>query len=318
MLDTKDTFNDRPAHDRPAHDRPAQNLTAFRDESLDYLEIAAFFRRYWKLICGAALSGLLMAATYVLSTTTLYTARAQLLLDPSMAQQLPRSMGELLLVMDTPLIDSQIALLRSEGIVTAVLAKLNLLNDPEFAAGWRQTSPKATSSEGADFERMRAAILNLQDGLFVHRIGLSHAIEISFSSRDPDKAARIANELAEAYIRDQIATKALAARQGSEWLETRIEHLRSQMNAAVLAVQEFRVRRDYRIVPKRDKPDGEQKMLTADAGAPRHDPNTLEELEATAKTYRTIYESWLQSYTEATQRLTLSVSSARVWAPMSS
>ena len=54
----------------------------------------------------------------------------------------------------------------------------------------------------------RRAIENLKDGLSVSRIPKTLVLEISYTAADPQMAARIANEVAEAYIDDQrLATK---------------------------------------------------------------------------------------------------------------
>ena len=147
----------------------------------------------------------------------------------------------------------------------------------------------------------------------MRRVGLSYAIEISFSSADPDKAARIVNAVAETYIRDQIEEKSEAARQASQWLESRLSDLRTRMNAATLRVQEFRARHDYSIGRRRDDPannKGQQQVGTT-VDEKLLEP-TLEELETTAETYRKIYESYLQAYTSSVQRHSYPVSDARI------
>ncbi len=94
---------------------------------------------------------------------------------------------------------------------------------------------------------MLRLLLPFRIGLDVRRVGLSHTLDIYFSSRDSEKAARIANAVADAYVKDQLATRSRIASQGTTWLEERIDQLRRQVNAAVLKAQEFRAKRDYRI-----------------------------------------------------------------------
>jgi capsular exopolysaccharide synthesis family protein len=109
--------------------------------------------------------------------------------------------------------------------------------------------------------------------------------------------------VANAYVRDQVDTKAQTARQASEWLEERISQLRTQLNAATHKVQEFRLRHDYRIARNPQQPnDG------TDA-APQH---TLEELETSAESYRKIYESYLQAFAAVVQRQSFPVADARI------
>src|SRR4029079_3224420 len=101
-----------------------------------------------------------------------------------------------------------------------------------------------------------------------------------------------------------------AARQGGLWLEERIDHLRKQMNAAALQAQEFRAKRDYRISGSRGGAVEPKTVPIEDSGNDR--PNTLEELDSTAQTFRRIYESYLMAYTESVQKQSYPVSNARI------
>jgi uncharacterized protein involved in exopolysaccharide biosynthesis/Mrp family chromosome partitioning ATPase len=297
---------------RMPDDPQALNGGQVREEGVSRADIVGFLMRYKRVVAGSTLAGMLLSLGYIATTPAIFTARAQLLLDPGLIQNVPRIAGEIQLAMDTPQIESQIAVLRSERVIDVALAKLDLLRDPEFAAerGW--LARLTLQGEPTAFETTRAIIGRVQSELEVRRVGLSHAIDISFSSRIPDKAAKIANAVAQAYVDDQVASRAQAARQGTEWLETRINGLREQMNRAALAVQEFKARRDYRIPPRRDTADEGQKTAVPEPTTGRQEKNTLEELESTARTYRSIYESYLQAFTESVQRQSLSISGARV------
>src|SRR3979490_429203 len=54
------------------------------------------------------------------------------------------------------------------------------------------------------------------------------------------KAATIANAVADAYIEDQLQAKFEATRRASEWLEQRIAELRQQASDAYKAVQDYK------------------------------------------------------------------------------
>src|SRR5207302_618284 len=113
-----------------------------------------------------------------------------------------------------------------------------------------------------------------------------YIIEISFSSRDPEKAARIANAIADAYIHDQLEAKADAARQASRWMEERLTQLGRQLNAAANAVHEFRTANGIA-----DRTEGRSLLI-----------DKLTELEATAGAYRKLYEALLQRMGENQQQ----------------
>ena len=140
-----------------------------------------------------------------------------------------------------------------------------------------------------------------QSKLGVNRVSVSYVIEISFTSRDPEKAARIANATADAYVREQLLSKIAAMEQGNEWLEARLNELRRKLNAATQAAQAFRARHDYSI------PEGaptDRTAITGEAGADKFEAPTLEELEATADTYRKLYGSVLEAFTSSSRAWT--------------
>jgi len=275
-------------------------------------------REIWQFVCTYRASILLIsivpllaALAYVMNTPPTYTASAQVLLDP----KTPETMRPNLTSgssFDSPYIESQVALFKSESLALEVIRKNNLMVDPEFLAQLGPDEPAEGPSE--EFLRKRQVMLGFEEKLDVRRLGLSYAILVSFSSTDPVKAATLANDVAEAFIRDQLESRAAILRTGSKWLEERIDELRRKMNEAALDVQRFRVRRDYRIAKAPE--GGEAGPAEAAQKAASASPSeTLEELEATAQTYRRIYESYLQAYTEALQRQSFPVVNARVITP---
>jgi polysaccharide biosynthesis transport protein len=56
-----------------------------------------------------------------------------------------------------------------------------------------------------------------------------------FSSVDPDKAARIANEIADAYIEGQLSARALSAERANSWIQKRIADLRQLADSTMQA-----------------------------------------------------------------------------------
>lgn len=301
---------------------------------LGMMDILDFGRRYGALIAKTVAACVAVALIYILMTPSLYTARGELLIDAKVPLLTSDQWTETAIALDTAQVESQIAVLMSEHIAMAVAERLNLITDSEFggkeaglsasnaSTATAPTAKGATDSSAsdtqkkADFDQLREIAAQLQSRLKIRRLGLSYVIEVSFTSQDPEKSARIANALMESYIADQIAVRADAARQGSEWLEMRINTLRARMNAAALKVQEFKARRDYRIASKPGLPTGEAETATSTDA-----PNTTsiaesmeshEELESTALTYRKMFESALQAYTEAEQRQSYPVTNARI------
>ena len=67
-------------------------------------------------------------------------------------------------------------------------------------------------------------------------------VEISFRSFNADRAAQVANAVADAYIVDQLEAKYQATRRASIWLQDRIKELREQATTAQLAVVDFKTK----------------------------------------------------------------------------
>ncbi|MFY0610024.1 MAG: AAA family ATPase [Hyphomicrobiaceae bacterium] len=282
-------------------------------------EIGRFVRRYKYSILAPVVLAVALALAYILSQKPTYTARTELLIDSQLPTSLRKQSGETAVLLDSAQIESQVMVLRSEAILTTVVRNLGLMDDPAYqnpnlnrpylARIWRK--PKPPSSE---YERLRRGISVLQYGLDIRRIGLSYAIQISYRSHDPKEAARIANEVAQAFVQDQITNRSRAARQGSAWLETRIDELRHLMNSSAQVVQKFKAKRDYRIFGARASLKKATLSTKTDATATTaySTHQTLIELESKANTYRKIYESFLEAYTESVQRQSFPVANARI------
>lgn len=277
-------------------------------------DVKRFVKRYTGTIVASFLIGLLAAIVYVYTTVPLYTARTQLIIDPTLPQVLHDANSDLTFSIDNAQIESQLEVLRSEKIAIAVIDQLKLEVVPEFRRAdsilHLFASPASTAPDAAQ----RTALGRYQSHLYVRRIGVSYAIEILYSSQSSELAASIANATAEAYIQEQLTAREQAARRSNSWLEERIDQLRMQMNNAALSAQEFRAKRDYRIGAAHELPrvTGQSPAAVAGNSTQTSRRNTIEELESTAQTFRRIYESYLRAYTESVQKQSYPVTNARV------
>ncbi|HEY9214833.1 MAG TPA: AAA family ATPase [Ancylobacter sp.] len=306
--------------------RASNGTTRFREDSgrdhFSLSDIAGFCRRYWLTLTLPVVVTLLACMVYLKTAVPIFTARAQIIIDPRVQEQWNGQAGNAVLALDTAQVESQIAVLRSERIAKSVIAALNLADDDEFqpqpsilprfpASIWAPSPIDTTASA-----KSRLIMESFAGNLDVRRSGMSYAIDISFSSRNPERAAQVANATAEAYIQDQLAARSETARVGGDWLEVRTSELRNQMGAAMRAVQEFKARRDYRITRLGDGRSPPTPGTVEGAGKTSPAPaDTLEDLETKAQIYQRVYESFLQGFTEAVQRQSFPVADARVLTP---
>ena len=283
-------------------------------------DIAWFARRYAAFVVLSAGVAVLAGLIYVLLQQPVFTAATQLLIDPKPTFLLREQMSEGNAILDTPQIESQIAVVKSERVLGKVaekhevaLTRLTSSGSAGLLSRLRSKSPTPASKE----EVRKGHVAQLQGNLEVKRIGLSHVLEISFRAPDRAHAALMANAVAEAFVRDQFDVRTEAARKGGEWLEERIDELRQQMNAAALAVQEFKARRDYRIAGRQTDAAATATAEAAKEGSgikapPKVEITSLEELETRAYSYRKIYESYLQAYAETLQRQSYPIAGGRI------
>ena len=74
----------------------------------------------------------------------------------------------------------------------------------------------------------------------VTRVAQTYVLDISYTAGNPNLAAKMANALADAYIDDQLDAKYQNTRRANKWLQDRIKDLRTQAEAADLAVFDYK------------------------------------------------------------------------------
>ena len=90
-------------------------------------------------------------------------------------------------------------------------------------------------------ERDRLQIMNaVRSALEVQGVHATRAITIEVTSIDSDKAALIANTLADLYILDQLDQKFEATRRASSWLSDRIGQLKEKVRTSEAAIEAFK------------------------------------------------------------------------------
>jgi polysaccharide biosynthesis transport protein len=215
----------------------------------DILEIyTSFARRQFPTILLCLLLAIVLGTVYIVTARPSFTAQAQMIIDTRKVQvfQQQSVLGES--PVDTAGVESQVEILKSENIALSVIKNFNLTEDPEFVGtggglfGALLELFGISSNPDSQTDLLRRAVQAYQDRLSVKRIGLSYVIQINFRSFDGDRAAQIANGIADAYILDQLDAKYEATRRASTWLQDRIAELREQVSTAERAVVDFKTK----------------------------------------------------------------------------
>jgi uncharacterized protein involved in exopolysaccharide biosynthesis len=292
---------------------PETTPPEFRSPTESLAEIIAFIRRRLWIILLTCFVTISAGLLYLITAVPTFTARAELVIDTKGAPGDAASVSTI--------VESQNAIIRSESVARAVIRKLALTEDPEFAAkdgvvrgmtrsisqmlGWSKPESKLETESRAT----RYALESFGRKLSTKRVGLTYIVEITFESIDPERAAQILNTVAETHIWASMDAKYKFALQGEKWVKDRMNELGSQASAAQKAVGDYH----------KNRKDIADSAGTVDAGTPSSQltartQGELRELEAAAEAATRTYDNFLRTlrYMEAMQQQSSPVFEARL------
>ncbi len=214
-----------------------------------------FLRRQYLLILFVTALAVALSVIYLRITPPTYTGQAKVLFANPKAEYFQQQT----ILADSPLdraqFENQLQILKSKAIAIAVINQLKLAEDPDFD-GSAQPVPKLFARIRGLFASPKPPVPKREvrpdqgpdDGLIdafearlkADRMGYSSVIEISFNSSSPERAAEIANAVANTYIADQLNAKFEANRQATTWLQGRLRELGQQALTAEQAVNAFK------------------------------------------------------------------------------
>jgi uncharacterized protein involved in exopolysaccharide biosynthesis/Mrp family chromosome partitioning ATPase len=201
-----------------------------------------------KVMAGIVLCALIVA----LALPTLYSSSATVLLDPRKNNITDLSAVVSPLTADPAAVQNQIQIITSRDLAARVVDRLKLTNDPEFnpaiaplglgdiLAGLNPRSWFAGNKSAIAALQRERVIDNLRRHVWADAQGLSTTITIAASSRDAVKAATIANAVADAYVKGQIANKVDATNATTGWLNKRLSDLAQQLEIQQAAIQRYK------------------------------------------------------------------------------
>jgi succinoglycan biosynthesis transport protein ExoP len=253
---------------------------------------SAFVRRNGRLILICLVMTLLASIAYLLTATPRFAAEVVLYIEAPKVRSLePERRIEN--PTDSTTIESQVEILQSDAIVEAAVAKLGLAEDPSFLGGSQGFLAGIFNSltGRSALSPMRRAMLIVNNNLGVARSGLSAIIRVGYVDSNPERAARIANAVADAYVNSRMDARRKVAESATAWLRGGLKDLQQKAAAAEGEVQEFRSKNEIGAQAK------------------------LNDLQATANTYRRLFDRSLQQYAEAVQQESLQLSDAHIVSP---
>lgn len=167
--------------------------------------------------------------------------------------------------------ETQYKILKSRSLAERVVRDLQLYRLPEFykssmLLGLIKGTPKVLPSASdpnpdinADY--YRNSVLHMQNSIDISPVRRSNLVEVSFESYSPETAARVANELAQDYIKENFDVKYQATTDASDWLQGKLVDLQAELERAENALQAYAQSHD--ILYLNDDKQNEQSMASA-------------------------------------------------------
>ncbi|MGE5502329.1 MAG: GumC family protein, partial [Ignavibacteriales bacterium] len=185
---------------------------------------------------GAAAVVFLVAWFGMTHVTPSYTATGAVLIEPNRVNLAQADASDSDIRHDASAVDTEVEVLKSDAVAEAAVRRLKLYDDPEFSHFARRhpAGARPTDRDIASVARRVKAHTE------VRRIGLTYMVNVSFTAHSPEKAARIANGVMEAYLQHQVDGKITAVAQANTELATQLDRLRQSAVEAQTQLQEYK------------------------------------------------------------------------------
>ncbi|MDR3422652.1 MAG: exopolysaccharide transport family protein [Xanthobacteraceae bacterium] len=220
---------------------------------IDFQKLGSVLWRGRYTILWTMAASLLIVMLFVLIVPHRYTAVTQILIDPTDFHAAGSELTPVNPSNDAALmqVESQVRVLTSDSVLRRVVKADSLDIDPEF------TGQRSWFDDGYG-DNTLTALNALRRAISVKRTERTYVIDVSVSSRDPAKAARIANAIAQAYLAEQTDVRSDAARQVSQSLTARLNELKDRVRDAENRVETFKARNN--ILDSSGQPVNEQQL----------------------------------------------------------
>lgn len=150
-------------------------------------------------------------------------------------------------------IDAEVQTMKSLPVATRVVDQLKLDRDPELREAAKDFATDAATGKQA----IAGALLT---NLNAARVGTTSLFEVSYTDKNPLKAMQVANAFAQAFMAEDLQSKATEFKDVDSRLNGRLDELRRKVEQADAAVAAFRVRNNLLGLP--DSVTAEQEIAS--------------------------------------------------------
>lgn len=236
---------------------PLEHQQAPDDDFIDLSKLLqAILNHKWGIL-GFALVLTLFTALWVYTLEPIYRASASIVLESQDTNVVNVDQYYNMAYRDYDYYQTQFEILKSRALAERVVRRLELHDHPAFL-------PEETAEEGFIFslksllpareqeapvqltqaENRELLIQSITDaiagGLDVKPVEYSYLSYLSFEHPDPKLAAAVVNAVAEEFISTDLEVRLSGTVQATDWLSSRMDDLRSNLQRAEQALQDFR------------------------------------------------------------------------------
>ncbi|MFE8605622.1 GumC family protein [Archangium violaceum] len=234
------------------------------EPSLDVMQyVHAVWRRKW-LILGVMAVVMLVGLFHTLRQPKIYTANTSLIIDVAAPRVLDTEVKEVMgdergnYWANKEYYQTQSEVITSRAVASRVVDRLGLRNDAAFlgVAGIQDEEARKKAMAAAD------PVAMVRSRITVIPSANSRVVRIAVEDVDPKRAALLANEVADAYIAENLSLRLKTTEGASVWLEERMGELGSRAGTSELDLYKFKRSADVLSMSVPGK-DGQQQPSTA-------------------------------------------------------
>jgi capsular exopolysaccharide synthesis family protein len=159
--------------------------------------------------------------------------------------------------------ETQTRIMTSRAVSQRAVEKLGLQHDPAFLGVAEIHDPRAREAAMKSID----AVSMLQGKVSVLPVKDTRIVNIRVEDLDPQRAALLANEVADAYITENLAVKLRVSESANRWLEDRLAELEQRTKQSDIAVYDFKKDADMLTTSLEDRASIIYERLTTFNGA---------------------------------------------------
>jgi polysaccharide biosynthesis transport protein len=232
---------------------PVRDVGAMAIARLPPLGDLAFIWRRKGLIAFCTVAMMLAGLSADFFIAPRYRAVSQILIGPTDLNVVDKALQPAAQSADANVIqvESETRVLTSDRVLSRVVEREQLIGDPEFGPGGKSLMSKLRAALGLPSDTKTGdaqlgALRALQKKVTAKRTERTYVVDLIVETGDPEKSARIANDIAQAYLDEQTSSRAEASRRASDSLAARLNELRERVLRAEEQVETYK--REHNIV----------------------------------------------------------------------